>query len=58
MIDRSFLLMVTVYEEGLDGGCGLLAVDPPSLLLQRRDEYGGESGPEELERAGSLEMTL
>lgn len=50
--------MATVYEGGLDGACGLLAVDPPSLLLQRRDEQGEGSAPEELERVGSLEMTL
>lgn len=38
MIDRSFLPMVAVYDEGLEGACGLLEVDPPSFLVQWRDE--------------------
>lgn len=38
MTDVSFLPMAAVYEEGLEGARGLLAVEPPSLVLQRRDE--------------------
>lgn len=38
MIDGSFLPLAAEYEEGLEGARGLLAVEPPSLGLQRRDE--------------------
>lgn len=58
MTDGSFLPLATVYEEGLEGARGLLAVEPPSLGPQRKDEYGGESAPEDLEMAGSLELPL
>lgn len=38
MTDGSFLPEASAYEGGLEEVRGLLAVEPPSLALQRRDE--------------------
>lgn len=52
----SFLSLVPVYEEGLEGAPGRLEVESKSLRLQWTDETEEESVSGLLQRAESLEF--
>lgn len=56
MSAESFLPLVVVYEEGLDGAPGRPEVEPTFLRLQQSGEKGGESVARLLQRTEFLEF--